>query len=322
MQRWKIGDVSLTRIVEQTLEGTLDRLIPLATPDALLRYDWLQPNHVLPDGRMRFSVHAIGIEADGKRIIVDTCVGNDRERRAAPFWSNLLNPFLEELGAAGFAPESVDLVVCTHLHLDHVGWNTRREGDRWVPTFPNARYLMGRVEYAHALGEVEAAELVSAMGATNVAVFGDAIRPVVEAGLVDLVETDHILCPSVRLIPTPGHTQGHVSVQIESGGARATITGDAIHHPCQLAHPEWATQVDADQALATATRRGMLEIAVADGSLLIGSHWAGSSSGHVVRSGAGYRLSEAPVEPSPAAGATGLPTAPAQSWAPIAQAPA
>jgi glyoxylase-like metal-dependent hydrolase (beta-lactamase superfamily II) len=296
MQRWTIGDVTITRIVEQTIEGTLDGLIPMATPEHVLPHAWLVPDHVLADGRLRFSVHALGIEADGKRIVVDTCVGNGRDRPAAPFWSRLSNPFLDDLTAAGFAPESVDLVVCTHLHLDHVGWNTRREGDRWVPTFPHARYLMGRVDYAHEVAELAVPAPSDMLAPTKAAVFGDAIRPVVDAGLVDLVETDHVLCPSVRLLPTPGHTQGHVSVVIESRGARAVITGDAIHHPCQLVHPEWGALVDADHIMTVATRRTMLDGAVADRSLLIGSHWAGSSCGHIVRESGGYRLTEAQPE--------------------------
>ncbi len=290
---WKVGDCTLTRIVEQSIAGDLDGLIPDATAEALAAHDWLSPDHVLPDGRMRFSVHAIGIRTPTRKILVDTCVGNERARAPlAPFWDGLNISFLASLEAAGFGPHQVDTVICTHLHLDHVGWNTHRVRGQWVPTFPRARYLFGRREYHHALDELAEAKPDDPLGGLLPLVFADSIQPVVEAGLVDLVDDDYRVCEEVRLVPTPGHTPGHVAVSISSGGEEAVITGDAIHHPCQLAHPEWGTLVDWDGPMAAATRRSMLDDAAARRTLMIGSHWAGSSGGLIVPSGSGYRLKD------------------------------
>ena len=144
--------------------------------------------------------------------------------------------FLKDFEAAGFSRESIDVVLCTHLHIDHVGWNTMLVDGKWVPTFPNARYLMGRAEFDY---------WKAAPGSTagEPAVFADSVQPVWDAGLVDLVASDHQVCPEVSLVPTPGHTIDHVSVRIVSKGEEAVITGDFVHHPCQLAHPDWDTKV-------------------------------------------------------------------------------
>ncbi|MGH7152714.1 MAG: MBL fold metallo-hydrolase, partial [Acetobacteraceae bacterium] len=217
-----------------------------------------------------------------RRIVVDTCLGNDKQGRRIPSWNDRHGTFLSDLSAAGYPRESIDAVLCTHLHVDHVGWNTMLNGDRWVPTFPRARYLMGRTEHAHWAGPHDRDDMRT--------VFFDSVQPVLDAGLIDLVETDHRICDEVGLIPTTGHTPGHVSVRIDSRGEHALITGDFLHHPCQIAHPEWSSTADWDLGQAHRTRRRMFDELADQPILVLGTHFAGATAGHIVRDGDAFRL--------------------------------
>lgn len=289
MQSWKIGDVTVTQIVELTFQG-LEDFLPDATPDAVLPIDWLKPDFITPEGVLKFSIHALVIETGTRQILVDTCVGNEKPRAFFPDWHMLQTGFLREFEAAGFSRDSIDTVLCTHLHLDHVGWNTMLEDDAWVPTFPNARYLIERNEFAYLDDQAEADDVEPWLREMNAAVMADSIRPVVDAGLVDLVEADHQVCDEVSLIPTPGHTLGHVSVKITSRGENALITGDFIHHPCQLAHPEWSVSTDFDQAQSVATRLAAFSEIADTPTLVIGTHWPEPTAGRIARWGDTYRL--------------------------------
>lgn len=278
--QWRIGDIVVTRVQEIEAPG-LEFVIPDATPERLRAIDWLRPHFVTSGGHALASIHALVVESGGRRIVVDTCVGNDKRGRPVPAWNRRQGRFLEDLDEAGFATASIDTVVCTHLHVDHVGWNTRLVGDRWVPTFASARYLAVRAEYEHWLGETDA---------VGAAVFADSVAPVMDAGLMDLVASTATVADGVVLEPTPGHTPGHVSVRIESKGERAVITGDLLHHPAQFAHPEWRAAPDVDPDLACATRRAFFE-RYADGeTLVIGTHFAGATAGRLVRDGTAFRL--------------------------------
>jgi glyoxylase-like metal-dependent hydrolase (beta-lactamase superfamily II) len=278
MLRWQVGDVRVTRVQELEAPG-LRWLLPDATPENLGKIAWIGP-FLSPDGEALASIHALVIEAPGRIVVVDTCVGNDKQR-SIPLWSGLQTSFLADLEAAGTAPGAVDSVVCTHLHIDHVGWNTRLVDGRWEPTFPNARYLLGRTEWEHWSREDDA---------ETRRILADSVRPVFDAGQVDLVESDHRLCDEVWLEPTPGHTPGHVSVRIASRGEEAVITGDLAHHPSQLAHPEWCAVVDSDRDQALETRRGFLARYADTPTLVIGTHFAGPTAGRLVRDGEAYRL--------------------------------
>jgi len=251
-----------------------------ATRENLLRDAWLRPHFVSEQGEARMSVHSFVVEAPGRRILVDTCIGNDK-RLSIPGWNQRQGPFLAELTAAGFVPDSIDTVLCTHLHVDHVGWNTRLENGRWLPTFRNARHLCSRREYEH---------WDEAGGVENEIVLAESVRPVYEAGLVDLVADDHVVSDEIRLEPTPGHTPGHVSVHITSRGEEAVITGDLMHHPVQIAHPEWGSRADYDGAQAEATRLAFLRRYADRPVLVLGTHFAGPTAGRLVRDGDGYRL--------------------------------
>ncbi len=287
--RWTIGDITVTRVLEGEWGEILPTLIPAASPEAVLPIAWLRPDFVTEAGKLKINVQAFLLDLAGARILVDTCVGNDKALPVANFWSDLDLPFLERLAAAGATRESIDVVLCTHLHVDHVGWNTMKVDGRWVPTFPNARYLFGREELAHFRHHVAHGEETRLLPLDQ-AVFAQSVNPILESGQMEEVESDHQIAPGVRLIPTPGHTPGHVSVLIESAGTTALITGDCIHHPCQIAHPEWTSISDTSPDDAVVTRRDLFERLAGSQTLMIGSHWAGCGAGHVVREGEGYRL--------------------------------
>ncbi len=285
--KWKIGDVTVTKIVELEVTGGSRFILPQATYEAVLPIGWLQPHFADEHGRLKMSIHALVVETPDRRIVVDTCLGNDKQGRRIPNWNNLHGPFLADLTAAGFPRESIDTVLCTHLHVDHVGWNTMLvdgpNGTKvWVPTFPNARYLMGRIEFAHWRGQREREDMM--------AVFADSVAPIQDAGLADLVESDHRLCNEVSLVPTVGHTPGHVSVRISSRGEEALITGDFMHHPCQIARPDWSSAADSDADEARRTRERMLGELSDQPVLVIGTHFAGVTAGHIIRDGDSYRL--------------------------------
>jgi len=225
------------------------------------------------------SVHALVVESQGQRLVVDTCIGNDKQR-SYPRWNRMQTDFLDKLTAAGYAPETIDTVMCTHMHVDHVGWNTRLVDGRWQATFSNARYLFAEDEWAYWKEEPQE--------------FGpvveDSVQPIFDAGLADLVPQTHRVTDEVWLEPTPGHTPGHVSVHIASAGEEAVITGDMIHHPCQIAHPEWSSSADWNQAASADTREDFLERYADRPVLVIGTHFCAPTAGRIVRDGDSFRL--------------------------------
>jgi glyoxylase-like metal-dependent hydrolase (beta-lactamase superfamily II) len=280
--KWVIGDVTVTKIVELEMTGGSRFLLPQATREAILPIAWLRPHFADEEGRLRMSIHSFIVETPDRRIVVDTCLGNDKKGRRIPHWNDRDGPFMADLAAAGFPAESIDTVLCTHLHVDHVGWNTRLVDGKWVPTFPRARYLMGRAEYEHWSGVKDRPDMAH--------ILADSVTPIVEAGLATMVETNERICGEISLVPTLGHTPGHVSVMIQSQGEQALITGDFMHHPCQIAHPEWGTTADSDPDQAIETRRRMFRRLAGTPVLIIGTHFAGATAGRLVADGDGYRL--------------------------------
>lgn len=243
--------------------------------------EWLRPHYVDEDGKLLISIQMYIIETPaGVRIAVDTCMGNDKTREGRPFGHMLRTSFIEDLRLAGLPAESINFVLCTHLHFDHVGWNTILCDGSWIPTFPNAKYLFPAKEWHHWSKEVMLPGYER-----DKAVFLDSVQPIVDAGLHKLVDCSHVIVDEyackIRLIPTEGHTPGHVSVVIESEGRVGIITGDCIHHPAQLAHPMLGTYFDSNSPEAAATREKFLTAAVEQRSLLIGTHFAQPSAGYV-----------------------------------------
>ncbi|GAB1327070.1 MBL fold metallo-hydrolase [Streptomyces sennicomposti] len=287
---WTVGAITVHRVDEIPLPpATGPWLLPDATPQVVAAQDWLRPHFAGDDGILHIDSHSFAFAVDGLRVLIDTGIGNGKER-ANPAWHDLRTDFPERLTAAGFPPDSVDLVVLTHLHADHVGWNTRKADGEWVPTFPAARYLTARTEREFwAAYDMEEARRQ---------MFRDSVIPVEQAGLLDLVDVPaegvHIT-PSLRLVPTPGHTPGHVAVELSSQGETALITGDCIHHPVQLAHPAIGACVDIDPQQSETTRRDLLASLADTDTLLLGTHFAPPTAGRVVAHGGAYRLRPVPA---------------------------
>lgn len=288
--RWHVGNVVVTRVVDVVQSALAPHLVfAELDPASVLDIGWLRPHYVDESGMLNFSIHAFVIESEGRRIIVDTCVGNDKQR-STPGLNQRRGPFLSQLRDAGYPPESIDLVVCTHLHVDHVGWNTRWIDGMWVPTFPNARYLFGRLEWEH-WNTVRSSNEHGAEDDLDIAaVIADSVTPIVDAGLHNLVEQDHQLTEEVALFPTPGHTPGHVSVRIRSGGKECVITGDIAHHPIQFALPALNTVFDTDDGAARKTREEFLAAHAGRDVLVLGTHFPSPSGGYIVRTGASWRF--------------------------------
>jgi glyoxylase-like metal-dependent hydrolase (beta-lactamase superfamily II) len=280
MASFQVGDAKITRVVEMEGPTPGPFLFAEAEPERVLAHDWLAPHFIDAKGHLITAIQALIVESQDQCIVVDTCVGNDKVR-TNPMWSGLQTKFLDDLAQAGYAADTIDSVVCTHLHVDHVGWNTRLVGGRWVPTFERARYLFGRTEWEHWSKEPE-----TEFGD----VVGDSVRPVVDAGVVDLVESNHKITDEVSLEPTPGHTPGHVSVRIRSCGEEAVITGDLMHHPVQCAEPDWASNFDSDADHARRTRHAFLNRCADEQPQVFGTHFATPTAGRIVRDGDVFRF--------------------------------
>lgn len=278
MLKWQIGDVKVTQIVELTTASLGPHLLPQATPEVLGAIDWMHP-FVDADSRLVLSIHSLVVQSQGQTVMVDTCIGNDKQR-SYPRWNMMQGDFLARFEAAGFSTGQIDTVLCTHMHVDHVGWNTRLVDGAWVPTFSQADYLFAEDEWNH--WRVEEQEYGP--------VIEDSVQPIFDAGKAVLVQPNHRVTDEVWLEPTPGHTPGHVSIHIASNGEEAVITGDMIHHPCQVLHPDWSSLADHDGDLAARTRGGFVERYADRPVLIIGTHFAAPTAGRIVSDGDSYRL--------------------------------
>lgn len=267
----KIGEVEVWRILEIHAPFLPpEELFPDAGPDVIDIIEQLVPGSVdFGSGCLILPIQGFLLKTPSHTILVDSCVGNDKSNLGHPAWNQRSDGrFMAALTSAGVSPDEIDYVLCTHLHADHIGWNTQLEDGRWVPTFPNARYLMPKDD-----------EESQRLRHSNAYV--ESVLPVVEAGQVELVEAGHKLGDHVTLFPTPGHTPGHVSVMVQSNGRRAVITGDALHTSAQCQHPDWYFKFDADAELAVTSRRSLLEHCSETRSLVLGSHFALPSIGYV-----------------------------------------
>jgi glyoxylase-like metal-dependent hydrolase (beta-lactamase superfamily II) len=246
------------------------------TADFLKRHAWVHPHFATPEGLMKISFQCFVLRSRDKTVMIDTCIGADRKREYDVF-CNIRTTFLDDMKAAGFPPSSITTVLCTHLHFDHVGWNTHLVNGKWVPTFPQARYLFGRREYDYWC------HLRETGGYHDFEHLHDSIDPVLEAGLVDFIGPEHQVTDEVSLFPTPGHTPGHVSVLIRSRGEEAVITGDLLHHPIQLSYPLRHANFDMDKQQAAATRQAFVDRFAGRKALVIGSHFPDPTSGWIIR---------------------------------------
>jgi glyoxylase-like metal-dependent hydrolase (beta-lactamase superfamily II) len=276
---WNVGKVKITKIVELETVGSTRFILPLASNDEIRKLPWLIPDFATEEGRLKMSIHSLVVETPTRRIVVDTGLGNDKQGRTVPAWNNRNGAFLETMTEAGFAPDSIDTVLCTHLHVDHVGWNTRLVGGKWVPTFANARYVFGRTEFEYWRDH--------SVEPDKAAVFKDSVKPIAEAGNADLVASDARLTDEITLIPTPGHSPGHISVLIRSDGEEGLLTGDVAHHPCQMAHLDWSSTADSDPMQSAVTRRELFSRFADTPTLVIGGHFGAA---RIARDGAAFKF--------------------------------
>ena len=286
MKPIELGRMRVHKVHEMDSPVPLLSQLPGTTREDMERlltwYD--QPDEVTADPEtsfMTFSVHSWVIEIDGLTILVDTCDGNHKNRSLDAV-HQLNTDYLGNLRRAGFAPEDIDLVMCTHLHFDHVGWNTRLENGRWVPTFSNARYLFGKRDYAYFQANPAGEEL-------HYESFLDSIVPVMEAGKGELVDENHIahreIGDGVWLEPAFGHSPGCCTINAQAGGPPALFWGDVIHHPVQLIRHDLTFAFDMDGATASATRKRTLERVADSETLCFPAHFRRTSAGHVKRDG-------------------------------------
>ncbi len=279
MNRRQIGEITVQRIVEHEIPVYRPTdMFDEATPEALSPYrEWLEPDALCPNtGRLIMPVVSYLVRTRHHCILIDTCVGCNKSYAEPPEWHQRQNEaWLTKLQAAGANPADIDFVFCTHLHSDHCGWNTRLVDGRWVPTFPNAKYVFAREEYA--VTEAEGHRL-----------FHDNVLPIMEARQAVLVDMDYALDDEVCIEPTIGHTKGHVAVHLRSGAHHAVMCGDLIHSPVQLAEPGWSCNSDYDLEQAAATRRTFLHRYCDTDSLILTSHFPSPSIGHILRSANRY----------------------------------
>ena len=290
MSEFLIGDIEVTRIIE--MEGpdfAPFEFFPDCTPEMLKPHlGWLQPRFLDPtNGKLVFAIQSYLLRTNHHTILIDSCVGENKERTRFPNWNLRKNTdYIAKLAAAGVSPESIDYVLCTHLHADHVGWNTRLVDDRWVPTFANARYLFTRNEH----------DFWQAKSAKNPrkyddGCYQDSVLPIIEAGQALIVDQDHALDDQIWLEPSPGHTPGHVSIRARSGDSEAVFSGDLMHNVLQCIYPDLVSRACFDKPLARQTRRTFLECYCDKPIQVMTAHFPSPSSGHIHRHDNSYRFS-------------------------------
>jgi glyoxylase-like metal-dependent hydrolase (beta-lactamase superfamily II) len=286
---FSLGEITIHRIVEQESPflPVLD-FLPGLTPERLEENRaWLEPRGLEPGtGRLILCFQSYILRTPDHTVLVDSCIGNDKDRPTRPNWHMKRDDtFMRGLAAHGLSVADIDVVMCTHLHADHVGWNTRLEEGRWVPTFPNARYLFSDTELTHWTAQHEKAAVPA---------IADSVLPIVGAKRAEVVQSDHAVGDYVRLLPTPGHTPGHFSVLVGKTAEEAVSTGDWIHSPLQARYPELSMQFDFDRDLAARTRRAFLERFCDTGTLCCTAHFPSPSAGRIAPWGNGFRCD--PVE--------------------------
>jgi glyoxylase-like metal-dependent hydrolase (beta-lactamase superfamily II) len=293
MKTQTIGDIRIDRVVDMEAPfAALDYLVPGAPPDLIAaNADWLKPDFVgAGTDQLILGFQSFLVRTPRHTILVDGCIGNDKEREERPPWHRRQGPWLNNLRALGVEPEDIDIVTCTHLHADHVGWNTRKVDGRWVPTFPNARYVFARTEYEHWEAEATRLRADPAQPPLNHGSFDDSVLPVVEAGRAVLVDTDRQIEDAVWLEPAPGHTPGNVVVQVRNPRGRAVLIGDVMHTAAQLAAPEHSSRFCADPAQSAETRQRLIDAIAETDTVMLGAHIPTPTAGRVVRNGAAFRL--------------------------------
>ncbi len=280
----RLGEVTIASVVEIGRSSfPTTSMLPDSTPEAVAaHHTWLKP-HFFDDttGDLASRIQTFVVRTPRHTVLIDTCVGNDKDREGNALWHMRSGAYLADLEAAGVTPADVDYVICTHLHVDHVGWNTRLERgsngrrDRWVPTFPRAKYIFAGEEWEYWRHERDLC-------------IADSVVPIVESGQAMLVDSQHTVDPWLSFEPSPGHTPGHVSVRLSTSGGQGVFSGDLMHRTVQVAEPQWSSRFCADPMRAAVTRREFVERHTDSGVLILAAHFP--KPGFIVREGGSVRF--------------------------------
>jgi glyoxylase-like metal-dependent hydrolase (beta-lactamase superfamily II) len=284
--QWTFGATSLQRIVE--LEESMMPPFEIYGDCTQAHLDqhrhWLVPRFQNPaSGLLVLTIQSFLVRQNGLTILVDTCGGNDKER-VRPHFHRQNRPWLDTLRKTGVGPQDIDIVLCTHLHVDHVGWNTRLDNGRWVPTFPNARYLISQREWDYWRNAGPAALVRTGDFIT------DSVLPIIQSGQADLIDDTHAIKGDISLEPAHGHTPGQTIMRIGSGSGQALLCADLMHHPLQVRYPQWSTRFCVDPAMARQTRMNFLKDHANSGRLVFPTHFPNPTGGTIVRDGGDYRF--------------------------------
>jgi glyoxylase-like metal-dependent hydrolase (beta-lactamase superfamily II) len=285
MSHRNVGNLRIMRALELVMPFPAREFFPHTTEEDWAPHrHWLEPDALDPaTHEVQLPMQSYIVRTSHHTILIDSCIGNDKDRENRPSWHRKTDDtYMQAFAAHDVAPEDIDFVLCTHLHVDHVGWNTRLENGRWVPTFPNARYVFSKKELEFWRDEGD-----PGFPRTPIE---DSVLPIVEAGRAELVSNDHALDDEVWLEPTPGHTPDHVSIMLASRGENAVMCGDIMHSPIQCLYPEWIPRPDWDPDLAARTRRAFLERYCDTDTVVCTAHFPLPSTGRVVREGEGFRF--------------------------------
>ena len=284
MHTLTLGEASISRIVEIGRSAfPTTQMLPESEADRIARHHhWIKP-HFFDDvvGDLGSRIQTWIVRTPQHTVLVDTGVGNDKSRHETALWNRRNGGYLDDLRAVGVTPEQVDLVLCTHLHVDHVGWNTRLVDGRWVPTFAKARYVFPGAEWEFWKFENEA-------GREKSGCIADSVVPVVEAGQAVMVDSTYRVDPWLSYEPWVGHTPGHVGVRLHNSAGDAVFSGDLMHRVVQVAEPQWSSIFCYDPQQAATTRKAFVERHAASGDLVLPTHFP--HPGRIVRDGDGHRF--------------------------------
>lgn len=292
MDQFRIGGIRVSRIEEwQGAFAPPADLFAGYTPEGWTPHEEeFAPEYYDPaSGRLYAFLQSWVLDTGSHRILFDTGAGNDKERPDLPVFGNLQTDFLDRLARAGYQPEDIDVVICSHVHVDHVGWNTRLVDGKWEPTFRNARYILPDADREYWDPRIDGVGPGMVGATVNAGMFEDSVRPIMAAGRAEWVEDGFELMEGLSLHARPGHTPGSMVLRVSSDGDKAMFVGDVVHHPAQIYRPEWNSIFCEAPEQARETRRQVLGEAADSEALLIPAHFGGTHMARVVREGTGFR---------------------------------
>lgn len=298
----RIGSTTVEKVHEMDLNGMkLAQLMP-DVPEADLRDhpEWLSDGATDAGGHALLSLHVWLVRHLGRTILIDTGAGNDKRRPQQMVLDHLNNPLLERLAVAGVGPDDVDHILHTHIHSDHVGWNTSLVDGEWVPTFPNAEVICSDLEWRYGTALTDGDEQAAADCRREAGLgepvrtpvsgtFADSMRPLEGSVPIRRVRIDGSeVLPGIRYVPTPGHSIDHASIELVSDGEVALFSGDVFHHPLEIQVPELVSVFCEFPDAARRSRLRFMERAADSGAVVLTSHFPLTSAGHVTKSPVGF----------------------------------